>query len=119
MSKRSDGGGTSVVFRPEATGPGGGLTEEDIDRTAELMFDALRLESKRHERDVVPAACPHCGSGDLAPIVYGIPLSIMMRKAAAGEIVLGGPGRKSGDPTVRCRGCGRRSGRVEGHVRGV
>jgi hypothetical protein len=111
-AKAKGGGGTSTFGRPEGTGPDGEITERAIERFADEMADELFADLRRHERDVIPDRCAQCGGTDLIPIEYGIPIAAMMRAAAAGKIVLGGPNRKPGAPTVKCRGCRRRSGSV-------
>jgi hypothetical protein len=34
--------------------------------------------------------CPECGSGDVVPIVYGLPGQELQQQAERGEVVLGG-----------------------------
>jgi len=51
--------------------------------------------------------CPHCGSHELIPIVYGMPGPELAEAAERNELVLGGCVVSSDDPTHRCRNCGR------------
>jgi hypothetical protein len=60
-----------------------------------------------------PAACPHCGSDDLVPIVYGLPDSTMSDAASKNEISLGGCVVMLGhSPAWYCRACRKESGVV-------
>jgi acetoin utilization deacetylase AcuC-like enzyme len=53
--------------------------------------------------------CADCG-GKLLPVVYGYPSSTTMERYSRGEIRLGGCTLVSGQPTSKCRSCGRSSG---------
>ena len=85
-------------------------TDEDLHQIAEEIFTALMAESDREAKHAVPSACRGCGSKDLVPIVYGLPIRALFEAEAEGRIILGGPLTKRGAPTVACRGCGVRAG---------
>jgi hypothetical protein len=53
-----------------------------------------------------PPQCPHCGSGKVVPIAYGLPTSGAGEESKRGEIVLGGCCVSGDDPEWFCRDCG-------------
>jgi predicted Zn-ribbon and HTH transcriptional regulator len=53
-----------------------------------------------------PATCPRCGSGDVLPIVYGMPGSEMTEESLVGKVALGGCVVFPGAPDRLCRNCG-------------
>ena len=57
--------------------------------------------------DTAAAACPSCGSGDVAQILYGYPHfdGGLDRDLRAGRVVLGGCVVRSGIATHRCNAC--------------
>src|SRR5262245_58746617 len=62
-----------------------------------------------------PAGCPHCGSPQVARILYGylLPDDRMERALDEGVIALGGCiGGGPGDPKWQCQGCGHEWGGV-------
>jgi hypothetical protein len=51
-------------------------------------------------------ACHRCGSLDVVPIVYGLPLPEAMDEADKGLIELGGCCVAPDDPQKKCKACG-------------
>jgi hypothetical protein len=51
-------------------------------------------------------SCHHCGSKEVAQILYGLPGNEAMAAAGRGEVVLGGCCVSPDDPTHICRACG-------------
>jgi hypothetical protein len=49
--------------------------------------------------------CPKCGSRAVVPIIYGYPAPSLSRKAARGEVSLGGCCIVDGMPDWSCRTC--------------
>jgi hypothetical protein len=49
--------------------------------------------------------CPRCGSGDVLPIVYGMPGPEMTEEIQAGTVVLGGCVLFPDAPDRLCRNC--------------
>jgi len=64
------------------------------------------MRNPRHTSQKYPPPCPACGSDDTVPIVYGLPTPETVRKADAGQCVLGGCCRSGDDPRRYCRDCG-------------
>lgn len=58
------------------------------------------MASLRHQH------CPHCGSDQVAEIVYGLPSADILDEGAQGRVVLGGCSVSTDDPTHACRACG-------------
>jgi len=60
-----------------------------------------------------PRACPECGSGPIARILYGMPSpdAKLMRDIDEGRIVLGGCCVTDNDPRWQCTACQYRFGR--------
>lgn len=52
--------------------------------------------------------CPRCGSGNVVPIIYGMPDEALQKEAAQGLIELGGCEVWPGMPDMFCRSCGYR-----------
>jgi hypothetical protein len=55
-----------------------------------------------------PVKCPRCGSGRVAPIVWGLPSPETVERSARGEVALGGCVIGEDDPEWECLGCGLR-----------
>jgi hypothetical protein len=75
------------------------------------LDDGERLTEKDIERalsagDGLVKKCPRCGSQAVIPIVYGLPAPELVRKAEAGEVVLGGCEYDPSYPIYACRDCG-------------
>lgn len=58
--------------------------------------------SKRRDK---PAPCPHCGSEQVIPIVYGMPGAELGAAWERGEVELGGCVVSGNDPERHCREC--------------
>jgi ribosomal protein S14 len=56
--------------------------------------------------------CPFCGSGDVLPILYGLPGLEMAKDAEEGKIVIGGCIVDPEYPTSRCKKCGHEWGKL-------
>lgn len=56
------------------------------------------------------SSCPACGSGDVLPIVYGLPGPGLRQQAENGEVVLGGCVVSDDSPVWYCNHCGHRWG---------
>ena len=52
-----------------------------------------------------PAACPHCGSGDIIPILYGLPTKDAREAADKGLLALGGCVGGKESPDWLCKQC--------------
>ena len=50
--------------------------------------------------------CPHCGSSNNIPIIYGKPSDALLEKAEKGEVVLGGCVMTPDRNLYRCKDCG-------------
>lgn len=80
-----------------------------VDRRPDLVL-ALPRDIRRRYREALPGEipsglerCPRC-SGDLQPIVYGLPGDELWNAFERGEVALGGC--VVGDQHYRCRACG-------------
>ena len=62
------------------------------------MFSWLKRKKKPE--------CPHCGSQDQVPIVYGLPTGDTFRRADRREVALGGCIISHDSPKWQCRACG-------------
>jgi hypothetical protein len=51
--------------------------------------------------------CPHCGSHDVIPVVYGLPDEELEELARRGSVWLGGCIVWAGQPEWKCRACHR------------
>jgi len=75
------------------------------------MFDTTINLRQRRRNGPKPEACPHCGSRELVPIVYGLPGDDMMNAAKKNEITLGGCVVIVGhSPAWYCRACRKNCG---------
>jgi len=54
----------------------------------------------------ITAKCPSCGSKNILSILYGKPTKEMMRRAARGEVKLGGCNLSIDNPNRYCGMCG-------------
>ena len=52
-----------------------------------------------------PPKCPHCGSTEVIPILYGYPGDEMLEQLHRGEIALGGCCITDDQPNWRCKKC--------------
>ena len=50
--------------------------------------------------------CPHCGSSNFIPIIYGEPSPELFEKAEKGEILLGGCEIPPDKDNYQCKDCG-------------
>jgi hypothetical protein len=66
-----------------------------------------RVEAPEREPSKRPPAptCAACGSSDVIPILYGLPVPEVYEESERGEIELGGCCIGPGDPAWRCRAC--------------
>jgi hypothetical protein len=54
-----------------------------------------------------PRKCPHCGSRNIVPIMYGLPTDEGMKSERRGDVHLGGCVVSGADPEKHCDECGR------------
>ena len=60
--------------------------------------------TRKRRRSKQPA-CPSCESGDVIPIVYGMPGLELRDQADAGKVALGGCCISENDPEWHCKQC--------------
>ena len=65
--------------------------------------------------------CPHCGSENTIPIIYGYPSGdkAWLEALRKGEIEMGGCCIVEGMPTYHCKDCGRDSGHLRPPATGL
>ena len=79
-----------------------------VDREGQGLARRKSSQSPRTlvEMPSTTKSCHHCGSKEVAEILYGLPGTEAMAAAGRGEVVLGGCCVSPEDPTHVCRACG-------------
>jgi len=67
---------------------------------------------KKDMSGVDKISCPECGSGDIVPILYGMPGPEMASEVEEGRAVMGGCVIDEDAPMWLCRECNHKFGRV-------
>ncbi len=80
-------------------------TEMEEAETTETETTEIATESESLKSGNVGAFCPECGSGNVAPIIYGKPAQELVDKAERGEVKLGGCVVSRESPYNYCRDC--------------
>ena len=69
-----------------------------------------RMVSKKKRRVNI---CPECGSGDIIPILYGMPALSARKREEEGKLYLGGCCITEDDPKWHCKKCATQFGKVK------